>query len=52
MFSALGGTGEGGKLRMSGTATADVLSSPLRLTAHGTVTFGKARPLSAKCKHA
>jgi hypothetical protein len=51
-FSALGGTGDGGKLRMSGTATADVFSSPLRLTAHGKVTLGKSRPLSAKCRHA
>ncbi len=52
MFSALGGTGDGAKLRMSGTATADVFSSPLRVTAHGNVTFGKSRPLSATCRHA
>jgi hypothetical protein len=49
-FSVLGGTGEGAKIRMTGSAAARIGSSPVRLSGHGKLAIGKPRPIPAECR--
>jgi hypothetical protein len=49
-FSVLGGTGEGGKVRMSGTATAGIGSSSVELSGRGKLSLGSERSAPAECR--
>jgi hypothetical protein len=50
-FVVLGGTGEGAKVRMTGSASARIGSSPVRLSGHGKLAIGKPQPIPALCRN-
>jgi hypothetical protein len=49
-FSVLGGSGEGGKIRMSGSATSDIGGIVVELSGHGKLSLGSERSAPAECR--
>jgi hypothetical protein len=49
-YSVLGGTGEAGKVRMTGSAQADIGVAPVQLSGRGKLGIGKPRPAPAECR--
>jgi hypothetical protein len=51
-FQVLGGTGDGAKIRLSGSAHANIgTNGPVQVYGHGALVLGKPRPLPAECRH-